>query len=69
MKFLSSRLPARTSPLRHRVRHHMRLPLVGIAQRNPQTLADLHGISGIGTKKLEAYGAEVLRVIQLSTKL
>ena len=28
--------------------------LVGIAQRNPQTLADLHGISGIGTKKLEA---------------
>ena len=43
--------------------------LVGIAQRNPQTLADLHGISGIGTKKLEAYGAEVLRVIQLGTKL
>ncbi len=31
--------------------------LVGIAQRNPQTLADLHGISGIGAKKLEAYGA------------
>ncbi len=43
--------------------------LVGIAQRNPQTLADLHGISGIGAKKLEAYGAEVLRVIQLGTKL
>ena len=43
--------------------------LVGIAQRNPQTLADLHGISGIGTKKLEAYGAEVLRVIQPGTKL
>ena len=43
--------------------------LVGIAQRNPQTLADLHGISGIGTKKLEAYGTEVLRVIQLGTKL
>ena len=42
--------------------------LVGIAQRNPQTLADLHGISGIGTKKLEAYGAEVLRVIQPGTK-
>ena len=30
MKFLSSRLPARTFPLRHRVRH-MRLPLVGLA--------------------------------------
>ncbi len=43
--------------------------LVGIAQRNPQTLADLHGISGIGTKKLEAYGTEVLRVIQPGTKL
>ena len=43
--------------------------LVGIAQRNPQTLADWHGISGIGTKKLEAYGAEVLRVIQPGTKL
>ena len=43
--------------------------LVGIAQRNPQTLADLHGISGICTKKLEAYGAEVLRVIQPGTKL
>ena len=43
--------------------------LVGIAQRNPQTLADLHGISGIGAKKLEAYGAEVLRVIQPGTKL
>ena len=43
--------------------------LVGIAQRNPQTLADLHGITGIGTKKLEAYGTEVLRVIQPGTKL
>ena len=43
--------------------------LVGIAQRNPQTLADLHGISGIGTKKLEAYGTEVVRVIQPGTKL
>ena len=43
--------------------------LAAIAQRHPQTLADLHGISGIGTKKLEAYGTEVLRVIQLGTKL
>ena len=38
--------------------------LVGIAERNPQPLADLQGISGIGAKKLEAYGLEVLRVIQ-----
>ena len=40
--------------------------LVGIAERNPQTLGDLQGISGIGAKKLEAYGAEVLRVGALS---
>lgn len=43
--------------------------LVGIAQRNPTTLEELHGISGIGAKKLEAYGAEVLRVIAPGTKL
>ena len=43
--------------------------LAAIAQRHPQSLEDLQGISGIGAKKLEAYGAEVLRVIQLSTKL
>ena len=36
--------------------------LASIAERAPATLADLQGISGIGTKKLEAYGAEVLRV-------
>lgn len=41
--------------------------LVGIAERNPKTLTDLQGISGIGTKKLEAYGAEVLRVVALSS--
>lgn len=40
--------------------------LVGIAERNPQTQADLQGISGIGAKKLEAYGAEVLRVVGVS---
>ncbi len=28
----------------------------------PATLEDLQGISGIGSKKLEAYGADVLRV-------
>jgi len=28
------------------------------------TLEDLQGISGIGTKKLEAYGSDVLRVCE-----
>ena len=36
--------------------------LRAIAERAPQTLEDLEGVSGIGSKKLEAYGAEVLRV-------
>ena len=36
--------------------------LAAIAERAPATLADLQGISGIGEKKLQAYGAEVLRV-------
>ncbi len=36
--------------------------LAAIAQRAPATLEDLQGISGIGAKKLEAYGADVLRV-------
>ncbi len=40
--------------------------LAEIAQRSPQTLADLQGISGIGEKKLQAYGADVLRVVTLS---
>ena len=37
--------------------------LAAIAGRAPQSLADLQGISGIGAKKLEAYGDEVLRVV------
>ncbi|MDZ4073806.1 MAG: DNA helicase RecQ [Hylemonella sp.] len=37
--------------------------LAEIARRQPQTLEDLQGISGIGAKKLEAYGADVLRVV------
>ncbi|WP_027014331.1 DNA helicase RecQ [Comamonas composti] len=37
--------------------------LAAIAERNPATLADLQGINGMGAKKLEAYGAEVLRVV------
>jgi ATP-dependent DNA helicase RecQ len=36
--------------------------LAAIAALAPQTLNDLQGVSGIGAKKLEAYGAEVLRV-------
>lgn len=36
--------------------------LIAIAQVAPQSLADLQGISGIGAKKLTAYGEEVIRV-------
>ncbi|MBY0411352.1 MAG: DNA helicase RecQ [Burkholderiaceae bacterium] len=36
--------------------------LAAIAERCPGTLEDLQGISGMGAKKLEAYGTEVLRV-------
>ncbi|MDP2032305.1 MAG: DNA helicase RecQ [Polaromonas sp.] len=36
--------------------------LRAIAERAPQSRADLEGISGMGAKKLEAYGQEVLRV-------
>ena len=38
--------------------------LAAIAQRNPQSLDDLHGVSGIGVKKLEAYGEAVLKVVR-----
>jgi ATP-dependent DNA helicase RecQ len=37
--------------------------LEAIAQRAPQSLNDLQDISGIGAKKLAAYGEEVLRVV------
>jgi ATP-dependent DNA helicase RecQ len=40
--------------------------LAAIAQRAPQSLADLQGISGIGSKKLDAYAQEVLRVVLLA---
>jgi ATP-dependent DNA helicase RecQ len=40
--------------------------LAAIAQRAPGSLDDLQGISGIGTKKLEAYADEVLRVVNLT---
>ena len=38
--------------------------LIAIAQRDPQQLSDLDGISGIGAKKLTAYGDEVLRSVR-----
>ncbi len=37
--------------------------LAAIAALEPQSLEDLQGVSGIGAKKLEAYGEEVLRVV------
>ncbi len=37
--------------------------LAAIAQKAPQSMDDLQGISGMGTKKLEAYAHEVLRVV------
>ena len=39
--------------------------LAAIAELAPQSLDDLQGITGIGAKKLEAYGQEVLRVVAL----
>jgi ATP-dependent DNA helicase RecQ len=39
--------------------------LAAIAQAEPQDLVALQGIAGIGAKKLEAYGDEVLRVVAL----
>jgi ATP-dependent DNA helicase RecQ len=39
--------------------------LAAIAQRAPQTIDDLQGISGIGAKKLEAYAGDVLKVVAL----
>jgi ATP-dependent DNA helicase RecQ len=37
--------------------------LAAIAQTAPQSLAELQGISGLGVRKLEAYGAAVLKVM------
>jgi ATP-dependent DNA helicase RecQ len=34
-----------------------------MARTCPQTLAELGHISGVGAKKLEAYGEEILRVL------
>ena len=37
--------------------------LAEMARQRPRSLDELAGISGVGTKKLEAYGAEILRVL------
>ncbi len=42
--------------------------LRAIAQRSPRSDADLDGIPGLGQKKREAYGAEVLRVVGSATR-
>ena len=42
--------------------------LAMIASADPQSLEDLRGISGIGVKKLEAYGQEVLKVCRVQLK-
>ena len=39
--------------------------LIAIAEQNPQALHELADINGMGVKKLEAYGEEVLRVVRL----
>ncbi|MBP8286373.1 MAG: DNA helicase RecQ [Rhodoferax sp.] len=41
--------------------------LAAIAQSAPQSLDDLQGISGIGARKLEAYGAAVLQVVAVAS--
>ena len=42
--------------------------LRAIAQRSPRSEGDLDGIPGLGQKKREAYGAEVLRVVGSATR-
>jgi ATP-dependent DNA helicase RecQ len=37
--------------------------LIALAELAPQSVAELEGVSGMGSKKLQAYGEEVLRVI------
>ena len=37
--------------------------LAQMARECPQTLSELSGISGVGAKKLQAYGDEILRVL------
>ena len=39
--------------------------LAEMARECPATLDALAGISGVGSKKLEAYGAEILRLLEV----
>ena len=38
--------------------------LAEMARTGPTSLDDLAGISGVGAKKLEAYGDDILRVLR-----
>jgi ATP-dependent DNA helicase RecQ len=40
--------------------------LAQMAREQPGTIDALGGITGVGAKKLQAYGAELLRVLQTS---
>ncbi len=40
--------------------------LLAMAEAAPQSLGELSGISGLGAKKLEAYGEEVLRLLRVN---
>jgi ATP-dependent DNA helicase RecQ len=40
--------------------------LAEMARSGPTSLVELSGISGVGAKKLEAYGREILRVLELA---
>ena len=39
--------------------------LAEMARECPSTLDELAGVSGVGQRKLDAYGAEILRVLAL----
>ena len=40
--------------------------LAEMARERPATLEALAGVSGVGAKKLEAYGQEILRVVGMA---
>jgi ATP-dependent DNA helicase RecQ len=40
--------------------------LAEMARREPTSLAEMGEIGGVGAKKLDAYGAEILRVLASS---
>ena len=42
--------------------------LAEMAERHPSSLDELAGISGVGAKKLDAYGEEILRVLGANTE-